>query len=95
MELEQHGCFCDPQATSSPFMSKTIIKINYIINITICCQIVNSSISSETNTKAWNGFQVFQILWITLQWLFLDVEENSATIENICNIRMSPNTGKL
>ncbi len=58
-----------------------IIKISYIISIAICCQDVNSSISSETNTKAWSGFQVFQILWITLQWIFLDVEENLTTIK--------------
>lgn len=58
-----------------------IIKISYIISIIICCQNVYNSISSETNTKARNGFQVFKILWITLQWIFLDVEENLIAIE--------------
>jgi hypothetical protein len=88
VELEQHGCFHDPQATSPPIheQNKTsswsmIIKINYIINIIVCCQNVNSCISSETNTKAWSGFQVFQILWITLKWIFLGVEENLVAIE--------------
>jgi hypothetical protein len=62
----------------------TIIKISYIINITICCQNVNISISNETNTKAWNGFQIFQNFADYIVMNFLRCRRNLVAIEITC-----------